>query len=192
MSAPVQMPGPEGVATKEALFSPEDKSGVYGSSFFRQLGQAATLMALAGACYFLISHFLVQSVKVVGVSMAPTLHNSQRYLLNRWVYHFRAPQKADVVVIRDPLDNGFSVKRVIATAGDSVYLKDGDVYVNGQKLAEPYLAPGTHTYASERSEQLFKCGRDQYFLLGDNRLNSVDSRAYGPVPRQSILGLIIR
>ena len=80
--------------------------------------QCLVVAVLAAASYFVISHFLLQSVKVVGRSMVPTLCDSQHYLLNRWVYYVRAPQRSDVVVLRDPSDNGFSVKRIIATPGD--------------------------------------------------------------------------
>jgi signal peptidase I len=149
--------------------------------------------ALALASYFIISHFVLQSVQVVGVSMAPTLHDSQQYLLNRWVYYFRAPRRSDVVVLRDPIDQGFAVKRVIGTSGDCVCLKDGKVYVNGCKLDEPYLVSGmpTFPYMSDK-EKPITLGKDEYFVLGDNRKNSADSRTYGPVPRRSILGLIVR
>jgi signal peptidase I len=155
--------------------------------------QCLIVLLLAAGSYLLISRFVLQSVKVVGRSMVPTLYDSQHYLLNRWVYHLHAPRHSDVVVLRDPSDNGFSVKRVIAAPGDSIYLKDGYVYLNGCKLSEAYLAPGTPTFTdSEYRDKLILCGRDQYFLLGDNRLNSIDSRAYGPVPRRNILGPIIR
>jgi signal peptidase I len=151
---------------------------------------AVALLALAS--YLFISQFLLQSVRVVGVSMFPTLADSQHYILNRWIYHIRSPHRMDVVVLRDPMDKGFSVKRVIAIAGETVYLKEGCVYVNGRKLDEPYLVPGMPTYSSlPLKEQLFRCGQDQFFLLGDNRKNSIDSRAYGPVSRGNILGMVI-
>jgi signal peptidase I len=151
------------------------------------------MLVLAAASYFLISQFLLQSVRVVGRSMVPTLYDSQHYLLNRWVYHIHVPRHSDVVVLRDPSDNGFSVKRIIATPGDSIHLQDGSVYVNGCKLNEAYLAPGTPTFTESRAQdQVILCGKDQYFLLGDNRQNSIDSRAYGLVPRKNILGPIIR
>ncbi len=164
-----------------------------GRAFFRQVFQYLVVAALAGGCYFAISHFFVQSVRVVGRSMVPTLQDSQCYLLNRWLYRVRPPQRSDIVVVRDPGDNGFSVKRIIAVPGDSIYLKDGGVYLNGSKLKEPYLAPGTPTFPEFKpQDQLILCGEDQYFLLGDNRANSVDSRRYGPVPRGNILGPIMR
>jgi signal peptidase I len=155
--------------------------------------QWLTIGGLGLVSYFLISHFLVQSVTVVGVSMVPTLHNSEHYLLNRWVYFLHQPQPTDVVVIRDPLDHTYAVKRIVAVGGDSVYLRDGWVYVNGHRLVETYLPAGTPTFASApHREQLFKCAKDQFFVMGDNRNNSLDSRVYGPVRRQDILGLIIR
>ena len=157
----------------------------------RQAGQVLLVLLLAILSYLLISRFFLQSVRVVGISMIPTLQDSRQYLLNRWVLHVRAPQRTDVVVLRDPQDNGFSVKRVIAAAGDSICLMHGDVYVNGQKLDEPYLAPGTATVPANSLQEFYKCGPDQYFVLGDNRNYSVDSRVYGPVPRRNILGLLV-
>jgi signal peptidase I len=159
----------------------------------RQFTQIVALLACGLTSYFLISHFLVQSVRVVGMSMQPTLHDSQLYLLNRWVLLFRAPQRSEIVVLRDPLDGGFAVKRVIAGPGDSVYLSGGFVYVNGEKLEEPYQPPATQTFTESRfRDQLFRCRAGQFFVLGDNRGNSLDSRTYGPVSRQNVLGLIIR
>jgi len=169
------------------------KVGSDSPSVARQIAQCLAFSLLAVASYFLISHFLLQSVKVVGRSMVPTLHDSDHCLLNRWIYHFRSPRQSDVVVLVDPSDHGFSVKRIIATPGDSVYLKDGRVYVNGRKLSETYLVPGTLTFTdSKYHEELVLCGKDQYFLLGDNRPNSIDSRTYGVVPRRNILGPIIQ
>ena len=159
----------------------------------RQASQVAVLGALAVASYFLISHFVVQSVSVVGSSMVPTLHDSERYLLNRWIYHFRNPQRFDIVVLRDPGDGGLSVKRIIAVAGDTVLLSRGQVFLNGQVMQETYLAPATRTFSDiYETELTLRLGPDQFFVLGDNRGNSVDSRAYGLLARDHILGLVVR
>jgi signal peptidase I len=193
MSAAMPITNSESISACPASLPLRRKARVDPRSILRQSFQLLAVLVLAAASYFLISQFLLQSVKVVGRSMVPTLFDSQHYLLNRWVYRIHAPRHSDVVVLRDPSDNGFSVKRIIAAPGDSIYLKDGSVYLNGCKLNEAYLAPGTPTFTdSKYRDQLILCGKDQYFLLGDNRLNSVDSRTYGPVPRRNILGLIIR
>jgi signal peptidase I len=187
----LEEPVPSSVPLADAanpIFVPVPKRRL---SVLQQVFQCTILAALALASYLLVSRCFVQSVEVVGKSMQPTLHDADYCLLNRSAYYFRPPERRDVVVIRDPADRGYSVKRIIATEGESVYIRNGAVYVNGRKLAEPYLRPGTLTFASATMpDQFIICGRGQYFVLGDNRGNSADSRAYGPVPRQNILGLI--
>ncbi len=161
-------------------------------SLRNQVVQCGIVAVVALASYLIISHFVLQSVQVVGVSMAPTLKNTGYYFLNRCVYLVREPKPSDIVVIRDPLDESYSVKRIIAGEGDSVYLKGGHVYVNGRMLVEPYLSPGMPTFAlAQQTELAVHCGKGEFFLLGDNRSNSTDSRVYGAVPRQNILGAII-
>jgi signal peptidase I len=193
MITAMQMTNPESIPVQTVVTPRARLARGNRPSALRQLCQFVAVTALAVASYFVISQYLLQSVKVVGRSMVPTLCDSQHYLLNRWIYHVHAPQRSDIVVLRDPSDNGFSVKRVIAAPGDSIYLSDGSVYLNGCKLDEPYLVPGTPTFTESKfKDQLILCGKGQYFLLGDNRLNSVDSRTYGPVPRQNILGPLVR
>ena len=180
-------------ASETRLLQPAGKQAAHTPPFLHQIYQCLSVATLAMGSYFLISHFVFQTVRVVGVSMVPTLYDSQKYVLNRWVYYFRGPSHNEVVVLRDPIDNGFAVKRVIGTSGDRILLKDGKVFVNGQKLDEPYLAPGMPTFPYvEHSECALTLGKDEYFVLGDNRKNSADSRTYGPVRRRSILGLIVR
>lgn len=161
-------------------------------TILRQISGCAVVALLAFGSYKFVTHYVIQSVQVVGVSMVPTLHDSERYMLNRWVYHVREPKPMDIVVLRDPEDNGYAVKRIIAKQGDSVNVKDGHLYVNDKVLEEPYLPAGTQTFPGPKHrEQRWVCGVNQYFVLGDNRNNSADSRIYGAVPRQNILGLVV-
>jgi signal peptidase I len=149
--------------------------------------------AVALASYVFIRHYLLRSVEVVGVSMSPTLRSADRYLLNLCVYRVRAPQPSEIVVLRDPQDQSYAIKRVVACEGDVVSVKDGHLFVNGRELNEPYLRRGIGTFAPIRQEERsWRCGKNEYFVLGDNRDNSTDSRVYGAVPRQNILGAIIR
>jgi signal peptidase I len=159
-----------------------------------QIWQCGLVFLLAAASYVLISRFVVQSVEVVGASMSPTLRDAERYFLNHCVYLVHSPRRGDIVVLKDPTDGTYAVKRIIAGPGESIHLKDGAVYLNGAELKEPYLPSGTPTRtASEKiHEEVIFCGRDQYFVLGDNRDDSFDSRYYGPVPRRNIMGAVIR
>jgi signal peptidase I len=191
MNIQVLVPQPEPVLPKSAP--------VNNRKFFVQVPDVSSLLIpwmamiiLAIASYLLFNHFVLQTVQIQGQSMWPTLHNADCYFLNRLVYHLHSPHRGDVVVLKDPSDGGYAVKRVIASSGDSVYFKDGGIYLNGRKLKEPYLLPGTPTFTfSKTREQLVVCGNDQYFVLGDNRNNSYDSRFYGPVPGRNILGALI-
>ena len=124
--------------------------------------------------------------------MSPTLQNSGCYWLNRYAYFKSEPRPSDIVALKDPQDNTLVVKRIIALPGQSVYLNHGKVYMDSQPLAEPYLPDKTLTFAYEKNEsEFFVIGKDEYFVLGDNRDNSTDSRIFGPVPRQNILGKVV-
>src|SRR5258708_2475135 len=191
----LQMPaaGAQTITGGGVLLAPLPRPGTHTPTFLHTAAQWFGFAALAAASYFFISHYVIQSVKVSGKSMQPTLQDSQFYILNRWVYHVRAPLTGEVVVIRDPSDRGFSVKRIIASDGDTVSLKNGQVIVNGRRLSEPYLQPKTLTFPLARGNELtVTCGKDQFFLLGDNRNCSADSRAYGLGNRSDILGLVVR
>ena len=94
--------------------------------------------------------------------------------------------------MKDPGHADYAVKRIIALPGESLFFTHGKVIVNGKPLAEPYLAAGMKTYLPDCNEKLILTGREQYFVLGDNRRVSEDSRFYGAVRRSQIVGSISR
>jgi signal peptidase I len=142
--------------------------------------------------YFLASRFIVTAVVVQGRSMTPTLKDGERYYLNRWRYLLLSPRRGDVVVIKDPGHGDYAVKRIIARPYDWLNLRDGKIYINGRRLDEPYLDKGVRTDTPDLKERWVQLGRDQYYVLGDNRGNSEDSRFYGIVPGKNIIGMIIK
>lgn len=161
--------------------------------FFRHLFGLIAILCLSFISYFLISNCIVQSVTVSGPSMTPNLLNGGNYFVNRLAYVQSDPKHTDIVEVRDPQDGTLVVKRIIATPGESIYFKNGVVYVNSKRIFEPYLEPRTPTFAYEKSaEEFICCGADQYYVLGDNRNNSTDSRTFGPVPRANILGKVMQ
>ncbi|MGD0299831.1 MAG: signal peptidase I [Bryobacteraceae bacterium] len=132
--------------------------------------------------------FLYQPVKVEGTSMMPTLDDQERIFINKFVYrlHFGKIDRADTVVFWFPGDPTKSyIKRVIAVPGDRVEVNQGAVIVNGQALVENYV-PEEYRDQSSMTERTVP--QDEYFVLGDHRSSSNDSRAWGMVPRRYIYG----
>jgi signal peptidase I len=162
------------------------------STWKRHLFVLLCVALFSAPAYFAASRFIVTAVVVQGRSMTPTLKDGERYYLNRWRYLFVAPERGDIVVIRDPGHNDYAVKRIVGQPNDWLNLKDGNVFLNGKRIEESYLPKGTRTDTPNMKEQWIQLGRNQYYILGDNRANSEDSRFYGVVHRQNIIGMIIR
>jgi signal peptidase I len=130
--------------------------------------------------------FLYQPVKVEGTSMAPLLSDQERIFINKFVYRFEPIDRGDVVVFWYPLDHSKSfIKRVIALPGETVEIRRGIVSVNGKEIAEPYVPP---QYADVSDYGPTKVPANNYFVMGDHRISSNDSRVFGPVPSQFIYG----
>src|SRR5436309_6418382 len=130
--------------------------------------------------------FLYQPVKVEGTSMAPLLSDQERIFINKFVYRFEPIERGDVVVFWYPLDRTKSfIKRVVGLPGEVVEIRQGAVYVNGKVVPEPYVPP---QYEDATDYGPVRVPVDHYFVMGDHRVSSNDSRVFGPVESQFIYG----
>jgi len=130
--------------------------------------------------------FLYQPVKVEGTSMAPLLSDQERIFINKFVYRFEPIQRGDVVVFWYPLDRTKSfIKRVVGLPGETVEIRQGAVYVNGKVVPEPYVPP---QYEDLSDFGPVRVPTDSYFVMGDHRVSSNDSRVFGPVASRFIYG----
>jgi signal peptidase I len=142
------------------------------------------LVSLAISAFIII--FLYQPVKVEGTSMMPGLEDQERIFVNKFVYRWEPIARGDIVVFRYPRDTSKSyIKRVIGVAGDRVRIENGQVYVNGDPLEEDYVPSD---YADARSYPEITVPTHSFFVLGDHRTMSNDSRDFGPVNERYIYG----
>lgn len=156
---------------------PQKKSGW--SSWLRDL-----IISVAVSAFIIV--FLYQPVRVEGTSMLPMLKDQDRLFINKMVYRVEDVHRGDVVVFLYPRDHTKSyIKRVIALPGDDLRIDHGAVYVNGKKITEKYVPP---RFADERSESERVIPPHKYFVMGDHRSISSDSRDFGPVDRSLIYG----
>ncbi len=132
----------------------------------------------------LIMVSVAQAFQVEQYSMEPTLLPHDRVLVNKFLYRFRLPQRGDVIVLKYPLNPQRNyIKRIIGLPGETVDIKDGKLSINGQLVREPYLH-GT----PQGNYGPFTVPRDSVFVMGDNRNNSEDSRSFGPLKKDLIVG----
>lgn len=148
-----------------------------------QIGKILLPIAVAVIVFGALQATL-QSFKVEGASMEPSFHQGQYVLVNKVLYSFHAPQRGEVVVFsKEP---GVScIKRVIGLPEEVIEIKEDKLYINGKLLEEPSYIPLDYRYHGS-----VKVPQDYYFVLGDNRNHSGDSRIWGPIPRQSIVGKV--
>jgi signal peptidase I len=142
------------------------------------------MISLAIAAFFVI--FLYQPVKVEGTSMMPSLDDQERIFVNKFVYRIEAIQRGDIIVFRYPRDPSKSyIKRVIGVGGDRVRLADGQTYLNGKPIREDYVA---RSFIDDRPYREITVPQGSYFVMGDHRNVSKDSRDFGPVKSSFIYG----
>ncbi len=156
------------------------------ASLRRELRAWARDLLLAVGLAVVIIIFLYQPVKVEGTSMTPLLSDQERIFINKFVYRFEPIERGDVVVFWYPLDRSKSfIKRVIGLPGEMVEIRGGRVYVDGKRVPEPYVPP---QYADASTYGPIRVPPDEYFVLGDHRSSSNDSRVFGPVANRFIYG----
>jgi signal peptidase I len=170
---------PPQVASPSANDDPLARLGTGWGVWLRDL-----IISLAISAFIII--FLYQPVKVEGTSMMPSLEDQERIFVNKFVYRLEPIGRGDIVVFRYPRDPSKSyIKRVIGTAGDRIRIDAGLVYVNGEPLDEPYVPA---EYVDARTYPEITVPQNSYFVLGDHRSMSNDSRDFGSVNQSFIYG----
>lgn len=155
-------------------------SGLQHPNMLRDLVETMVLVAIA----FLVVNALIGRFRIEQVSMQPNLREGEYVIVDKVSYAFRQPERGEIIVLKnsDPGQPDL-IKRIIGLPGETIEVRGGQVYINGQPLVEPYIAqPMASDFPAAQLQA------DQYFVMGDNRNNSQDSRAFGARPVDDIVG----
>lgn len=138
----------------------------------------------AGVIAFIIITFIGQVTVVRGASMESTLHNNERLIADKISYRFESPKRSEIIIFRPPLETKRNyIKRIIGIPGDKIEIIKGEIYLNDNKLEENYIE-----FKSYEDIPALVVPENSFFVLGDNRSNSSDSRYWGFVPRKNVVG----
>ena len=157
----------------------------------RKANILACLLLWSALSYWLLSRFVMGGTEVVGQSMWPTLEDGERLIMNRLSYRFTSPARGEIAALDLPGEDKLTVKRVIAGPGEHVQIKDGRVWLNDRVMPEPYLRASVLTDPGNLSNRVYTLGPNCYFVLGDNRQVSWDSRFFGGIRREAFVGRIV-
>ena len=157
------------------------------AAFFDFLQGIVVIMAIMVMIYL----FIMSPQEISGASMEPNFHNGEYILTNKIIYKFKEPIRGDVIIFKSPKNKEVDfIKRIIGLPGDTVSLHDNALYVNNEKVIEPYLTPGVVIFGGSylREGEEITVPEGMYFVAGDNRPHSSDSREFGPIPKEDFIG----
>ena len=162
-------------------------------NFLTSLGELLKILLISLLIIIPIRYYVIQPFFVKGESMEPTFQNGDYLLVDELSYHFRAPQRGEVIVFRFPQQpKEFFIKRIIGLPNETVKIVNHTIYIynqahpDGFKLNEKYLPPEPFL-----GNEVLKLDKNSYFVMGDNRAHSFDSRAWGAVPRKDLVGRVL-
>ncbi len=155
----------------------------FGAHALREIVETIAIFAIV----FVIARATIGNYSILGQSMEPNYHQDQRILVDKITPRLFGYNRGDVVIVHSPVQEVELIKRLIGKPGDVVELINGKVVVNGQQLVEPYLPPNTTSNPMDAVSR-WELGEDEYFVMGDNRNFSQDSRIFGPVTGDLIVG----
>ncbi len=146
------------------------------------------IIVLAVGIFLIVYLLILRPHKIKGQSMHPNFPDGEYLLTEKVTYYTKDPQRGDVVVFKPPISEDEFIKRVIGLPGETVLVKDGKVYLNGELLREDYIKvqTGGGSFLNEGDEYIVP--ENNYFVMGDNRPHSSDSRAWGPITKKVITG----
>ena len=160
-------------------------------SRFGPFWEILKVVAIVFVSAIIIRGFVAQPFIVEGSSMEPDFHNGEYLLIEKLGYHLHEPVRGDVIVFKYPNNTEVNyIKRIVGLPGETVRIFENQVFVNGKKLNESYLSPDEKTIVSQSPETPYEVAlnSEQYFVMGDNRQHSSDSREWGPLAKEFIIG----
>ncbi len=163
------------------------------SKFLKSIGlfflDFIEVLVTSFAIFVVVYLIFFQPHKVRGVSMMPNFQDNEHLLTDKITYRFRKPKRGEIVIFRSPTNEDYDyIKRIIGLPGEKISLENNEIYIDNKKLNEPYLDKKTEGGQFLQNGETIAIPENQYFMIGDNRDKSSDSRSWGFVPKENIIG----